>query len=1229
MKKPLSKRRGLFWLIGGVVVLAAAILVALTILLPRFINSAEFRKKIATGVSERIGGRVTFEAIDLSFFPLLQFVIRDVNLSIPTKVYGTVGSVRVYSEILPLLTGKVRIAKIHLSAPNFDLILPSRAMKQAAGPPAFSLAALREQLPVQLNSWAIKAPGLVVSVEKARIRLLDEDQPRFTFSEFNARVVLPPKSAQIEMDCRSSLWEMVSLKASLASATLKGKGRIELTDFQPGPLAGYLSQAGAPIGSASRVSLRVDLATEGLRDLKGAFQGAIPNLTIPQEGEDLVIRAKTLTGTFDLDEEKLVFALTEMSGDYPLLDMGADFHIDRKGQQVSMKLDGRDVDVASTRRTVLGLAGGVPAVRKVFDIVKGGKVPLVTIETRGASFADLKKLDNIRIEGRILDGTVRPPSFQVDVENVKGEVVIAKGILEGQNLEGREGKAWGRNGTLRVGLRGKDGPFQLDIEIDTDIAMVPPELNRFIKSTTFRNEMKLIKGLQGRAIGRLTLGETLDSIKTQVEVSQLDLSAQYERMPFPVQISAGRFSFRDGAIAVRDLNGSLGKTSFSKLTATLSLEKKSYLDVKSGAFRIAAGEIYPWLSSFEALSWVFGKLAMERFTGRIRFDTVKLKGPLLAPDQWKWEASGDITDLVVKTGLFPATIQMPGGEVHFSEEAERQRVTFKNAQFTVRDASLKVSGTLDDYLKGLNRVDITVTGSMGSESSKLLSTYIEIPSELDLRWSPMSTSNAHLVWERDRLISFEGALVIQEGPNVSLGLLLKPEELHIQNLSIEDEESRAAFALHLDRKALEFKFYGNLAQASLDKISRDTEFGSGRMEGDLQAKIDLQQPLGSTAQGSLTVQDFVMPLNLEAALKIEEVSLMADGPHARIDSGRFSCGENVIALTGDMTLSSEGLTLDMDVSSPDFDLEGVLALFGLADQDSEPEESEKVPALPLRGELRFKADALKVQDVVWRPLEADVTFSPNRVLVKVAETSELCGISTPGTLEFTPRQISLAFQPTAKDKALEPTVDCFFGEKKEATGRFNFKGDVKSQGVPDELLRSLQGNLVFDARDGHIKQELVMKRLLSFLNLTEVFRGKLPDFRKEGLKFYTMKVRATLQAGKLKVKEAYMRADVMDVAIRGDVDYIDGQLDLRVLVSPLKTVDAIVRVLPVVKQIFGGTLISIPVRIRGHWEDPKVKTMAAEDVAQDLIDIVENIATLPVTVIEPEIKEVQNKEAKK
>jgi hypothetical protein len=139
--------------------------------------------------------------------------------------------------------------------------------------------------------------------------------------------------------------------------------------------------------------------------------------------------------------------------------------MDQTPPQVSLELEGREIDVDSTRDAALALAGDVAVTRKIFHIVKGGTAPLIHLSTRGNSWHDLGKGENILIKGSLLDGKIFVPGVHLDLEGVKGEVIISRGILEGKNLEARMGSIEGRQGTLNLGLKGENAPFHLDMHV--------------------------------------------------------------------------------------------------------------------------------------------------------------------------------------------------------------------------------------------------------------------------------------------------------------------------------------------------------------------------------------------------------------------------------------------------------------------------------------------------------------------------------------------------------------------------------------------------------------------------------------------------------------------------------------------------------------------------------------------------------------------------------------------
>ena len=76
-------------------------------------------------------------------------------------------------------------------------------------------------------------------------------------------------------------------------------------------------------------------------------------------------------------------------------------------------------------------------------------------------------------------------------------------------------------------------------------------------------------------------------------------------------------------------------------------------------------------------------------------------------------------------------------------------------------------------------------------------------------------------------------------------------------------------------------------------------------------------------------------------------------------------------------------------------------------------------------------------------------------------------------------------------------------------------------------------------------------------------------------------------------------------------------MNLTVLVAPFKTVDFVIKRIPVLNEILDGTLISIPVKVTGSYLDPKIAVLDPDVVEEELLDIMQRTLNLPFTVIRP------------
>jgi uncharacterized protein YhdP len=212
---------------------------------------------------------------------------------------------------------------------------------------------------------------------------------------------------------------------------------------------------------------------------------------------------------------------------------------------------------------------------------------------------------------------------------------------------------------------------------------------------------------------------------------------------------------------------------------------------------------------------------------------------------------------------------------------------------------------------------------------------------------------------------------------------------------------------------------------------------------------------------------------------------------------------------------------------------------------------------------------------------------------------------------------SFTMSVSAAGENIQEAVRCLTEKRVEFSGRFSLSSRLAGEGKGDALLRSLAGPVEMDVKDGRIRQMATLAKVFAFLNVTETFRGVFPDFREKGFAYRNLSVRGELMDGKFTLKEAVLDAPSMEVFATGEVNLLTREADLKVLVAPFRTVDAVVRKIPVLGYILGGTLISVPVRITGDIRDPKVTTMEAAHVGSSLLGIAERTLKTPVHLFSP------------
>jgi len=433
-------------------------------------------------------------------------------------------------------------------------------------------------------------------------------------------------------------------------------------------------------------------------------------------------------------------------------------------------------------------------------------------------------------------------------------------------------------------------------------------------------------------------------------------------------------------------------------------------------------------------------------------------------------------------------------------------------------------------------------------------------------------------------------------------------------LAIRDNLSDASIGLDVKGRVIDLTFSGRLSEKTLDTIFTQFQPRDGWVRGEIQVHTDLDQPWLFVAHGRVGLDHLSLPSQFGKPLEIDEISVNASGDRMTVDRANFVWGDKRLALSGGVGFSEKRIFLDLDLFTESVNVQADLN--SVKQILSKEKKGTKDEGLQVQGTIRFKTNSLLYDRLAWMPLDAEIMLNPDGVEVVVKE-ADLCGISTSGNVKIANQSLSLDLRPSSKNQGFESTFRCLLDQELRANGDFDLKGRITAQGKPEDLVRSLKGNVELQSKDGNFYYSTGLMRILEFVNATEIYRGKLPDLKKEGVEYRLLKIKAAFRDGKLMIDEATLDGTALELAATGEIDLMNQEMNLIVLVAPLKTVDRIVKLIPVVNTIFAGTLITIPVRVHGSLKDPKVTALSPSAIGDELLAMMKRTLGLPFKVIEP------------
>jgi hypothetical protein len=687
---------------------------------------------------------------------------------------------------------------------------------------------------------------------------------------------------------------------------------------------------------------------------------------------------------------------------------------------------------------------------------------------------------------------------------------------------------------------------------------------------------------------------------SQGRVTLPGIAADLERMD-------GEIAYEDQKVAFNRVSGHFKGATFDQLEATIDWEQAATLTIASPSVMVDAAPLFNWLSAFEGLSDI--KKITTSVDGRAQLSKLHIHGPLIRPADWQFDIVGTPQQLKVASPLVPFEIGASGGTVRYipgQEGLAGVTVDFLDGSLVV---GCQAKGIVSPEL-----ITTRIDGTLGKEAITWLTTILPIPDHLEFR-PPLDLSGINVVWTNTGNLSGLGSIKTGGGVEFTADFTHGRQGWHLRRIHFADGGSNVTASARKDADSVAFDFTGNIEKSTADGLLATNRFLTGHITGDFRGVINTHNPVDSTFFGNLEGQGLQIQDLIGDIIDVTHFSIEGGGDRLTIGPSDITFHNNPITVSGEVEKQSGVLTFDLNAKTDHLDTDRFAAKLAAVNSDIEAEKKPVVTkALPYRGTVHLQAAEFIYGGRTWTPLETDIRIEPDNVTIQLTKAN-LCGISTPGELAFSPRGMRLHVTPTATDAALQETAGCLWQQDVKADARYDLTSEINIPPTRNDPVGFMTGQMQFSSQNGRIHHVNVLMKIFSILNITEIFAGGRSDLGENGYGYSSASATAQIGDGKVQFNEILLDGNSLKITGQGSIDLRDRTVDIVLLAAPLKTVDRLVNKLPVIRTITGGTLITIPLRLEGKLDAINVVPVAPSSVGRGLFNTMGRVLKTPFKMV--------------
>lgn len=225
-----------------------------------------------------------------------------------------------------------------------------------------------------------------------------------------------------------------------------------------------------------------------------------------------------------------------------------------------------------------------------------------------------------------------------------------------------------------------------------------------------------------------------------------------------------------------------------------------------------------------------------------------------------------------------------------------------------------------------------------------------------------------------------------------------------------------------------------------------------------------------------------------------------------------------------------------------------------------------------------------------------------------------------GRVEFDrTRDYLLKISGAASNCDADRVYEMLFEEKGIFKGTLSGNFYLEGEEVGERFWKTAKGGGHLRIHKGVMRELKGFAEIFSLLNVSQLFKFRLPDMNKEGLPFSLLETSGRMTDGILSYDDFRITSPAINISAVGKIDSLNKTVDSTVGIKPLRTVDIILSRVPLFGWVLTGeeeALITALFTLKGKLADPKVSAAPASSVAKTALGIIGRALTLPLRVIQ-------------